>query len=106
MARRLGRALLYSAGLGLGGGLGYSLHQSEGDISNIGAVRSGYIVYNVMGDKEVFGSVWSLLCHFVCLSLCFGLKLSISLCLNLHLIVFVGLSQVSVSSHQELKQGG
>ena len=57
MARRLGRALLYSTGLGLGGGLGYSLHQSEGDISNIGAVRSGYIVYNVMGDKEVFGSV-------------------------------------------------
>ena len=44
MARRLGRALLYSAGLGLGGGLGYSLHQSEGDISNIGPVRSAYNV--------------------------------------------------------------
>ena len=63
MARRLGRALLYSAGLGLGGGLGYSLHQSEGDISNIGAVRSGYIVYihvyNALGYREVFGFVRS-----------------------------------------------
>ena len=39
MARRIGRAFLYGSGLTLGGGLGYSLHQSEGDISNIGAVR-------------------------------------------------------------------
>jgi len=41
MARRIGRAFLYGSGLTLGGGLGYSLHQSEGDISNIGAVRFG-----------------------------------------------------------------
>ena len=53
MARRLGRALLYSAGLGLGGGLGYSLHQSEGDISNIGPVRSAYNVDITMECKEV-----------------------------------------------------
>ena len=39
MARRLGRLLLYGSGLTVGGGLSYSLYQSEGDISNIGAVR-------------------------------------------------------------------
>ena len=40
MRVRVGRALVRGAGLGLAAGLGYSLYQSEGDISNIGAVRS------------------------------------------------------------------
>ena len=41
MRVRVGRALVRGAGLGLAAGLGYSLYQSEGDISNIGAVRFG-----------------------------------------------------------------
>ena len=41
MRVKVGRALLYGTGTLLGSGLGYSLYQSEGDISNIGAVRFG-----------------------------------------------------------------
>jgi len=41
MRVRVGKALLYGAGLSLGGGLGYSLYQSEGDPNNVGAIRFG-----------------------------------------------------------------
>ena len=39
MRLRIGKALLYGSGLSVGGGLGYSLYQADGDVSNIGAVR-------------------------------------------------------------------
>ena len=41
MRVRLGKTLLYSAGAVVGSGLGYSLYQSDGDISNMGMVRFG-----------------------------------------------------------------
>ena len=41
MLVKVGRALGLGAGAVLGSGLTYSLYQSEGDISNIGAVRFG-----------------------------------------------------------------
>jgi len=41
MRVKVGKTLLYSAGAVVGSGLGYSLYQSDGDISNMGMVRFG-----------------------------------------------------------------
>ena len=39
MAVRLGKTLLFGSGALVGGGVGYSIYQAEGDVSNIGAIR-------------------------------------------------------------------
>ena len=44
MRSRLLKGFLYGSGLTVGGGLGYSLYQSEGDVSNIGVVRSVMLI--------------------------------------------------------------
>lgn len=41
MRVKVGKTLLYSAGAVVGSGLGYSLYQSDGDITNMGMVRFG-----------------------------------------------------------------
>jgi len=41
MRVRLGKTLLYGSGALVGGGVGYSIYQAEGDVSNIGAIRFG-----------------------------------------------------------------
>ena len=42
MRVRLGKTLLYGSGALVGGGVGYSIYQAEGDVSNIGAIRSNF----------------------------------------------------------------